>query len=229
MSPLLKVLENEVQVAALLFMAAVYALRLVWIFRFRLPKARTFPAGSAARGIAYSLMNVAMPWAMESTRKKPGFYVQFVIFHLGVAAAISATLIIPYRPALFENEVLVRVFQAVIAAAFLMGLLRLYRRLANPVVRLVSSADDYLSLVLMILFFAAGVMAVPNDYRRAEWPLVLFFGLTAFFLVYVPFSKIGHYLYYPFARIFLGRALGRRGALPAGSIRGRGAEREAGR
>jgi hypothetical protein len=37
---------------------------------------------------------------------------------------------------------------------------------------------------------------------------------TSFFLVYVPFSKISHYLYYPFTRYWLGKALGHRGSYP---------------
>lgn len=210
----MKFLENEVQIAALLFMAVVYAARLVWIFRFKFRRERTFRAGSEAAGIGYSLMNVAMPWAMESTRKRPWFYLQFVIFHLGVVAAITATFIIPYKPALFETKPMALTFQTMMGAAFLVGLMRLVRRLREPALRLISTADDYLSLALMILFFAAGVLAVPNRYRTAEWTLILFFSLTAFFLVYVPFSKICHYLYYPFTRYFLGKTLGHRGALP---------------
>jgi hypothetical protein len=30
----------------------------------------------------------------------------------------------------------------------------------------------------------------------------------------VPFSKISHYLYYPFTRYYLGKTLGRRGVYP---------------
>jgi nitrate reductase gamma subunit len=212
----LKLLENEVQIAALLFMAVVYAFRLLWIFRFRSRKERTFPAGNGAAGAGYSLMNVMMPWAMESTRKRPWFYVQFAVFHLGVVAAIAATFIIPYAPRVFEAGAVVRTFQVILGAAVLVGLIRLARRLTNPVVRLVSTADDFLSLILMIAFFAVGVLAVPNDYRRAEWPLIVFFVLTALFLVYVPFSKICHYLYYPFTRYYLGRSQGHRGTLPPG-------------
>jgi len=213
-SETLRFLENEVQIAALLFMSAVYTLRLIWIFRFKSKKECTFPAGSSTAGIRYSLMNIAMPWATESTRKRPWFYTQFVIFHLGVTAAIAATFIIPYKPSFFEVKAIVRAFQVIIGAAFLVGLLRLIRRLTDPVLRLINTADDYFSLILMIMFFAAGFLAVPNTYRSAEWPFFLFFGLTVFFLVYVPFSKICHYLYYPFTRYFLGRTMGHRGAMP---------------
>ncbi len=215
MSGFLRILENEVQLLALLFLVSVYLLRLVWLFKFRSRKERTFPVGKEGRGIARSLMNVAMPWAMESTRKNPGFYVQFVIFHIGVAAAIAASFIIPYWPSLLEIKPVVRLFQVAIAGGLIVGLLRLYRRIAQPRIRLISTPDDYLSLIFMILFFAAAVLAVPNEFKTAEWPLILFFGLTAFLLIFVPFSKISHYLYYPFGRFFFGRTLGHRGISPA--------------
>ena len=109
---------------------------------------------------------------------------------------------------------MVRLFQAVLGLACLTGLVRLLRRLTTPALRLVSTADDYASVVLMILFFGAGALAVPNRPERGEGPLIAFFALTAFFLVYVPFSKICHYLYYPFTRYFLGRTQGHRGVHP---------------
>jgi nitrate reductase gamma subunit len=214
MSPFLRVLENEVQIVALLFLASVYVFRILWILRFEPTRERTRPAGSKREGIAYSLLSISMPWSMEALRKKPGFYVQFLIFHLGVTAAIAATFIIPYRPELFRTKAVVLLFQIIIGAAFVVGLMRLRRRLRNPAVRLISTPDDYFSLILMILYFAAAVLAVPNRFPAAEWTLVLFFGLTAFFLVYVPFSKISHYLYYPFARYVLGKTLGHRGVFP---------------
>jgi len=211
MSESLRILENEVQLVCLGFLLIVYIIRIFWLLRFKSGKERTYPAGSSTAGIVYSMMNIAMPWAMESIRKKPGFYVQFVIFHTGVVLAIGATFIIPYWPAAFETKPVVIMFQFVVGAAFVVGLYRLYRRIVNPAMRLISTADDYFSLALMILYFAIALWAMPNSFERSEWPLILFFALTAFFLLYVPFSKIGHYLYYPFTRFFLGRTMGHRG------------------
>ena len=211
MSDLLYILENEVQIVALSFLLMVYILRIIWLFRFKSSRERTYPEGSATKGIAYSMLNVAMPWAMESVRKRPYFYIQFILFHLGVTLAIAATFIIPYWPHLFDIQIIVIVFQFIVGIAFFVGLFRLYRRLVNPSIRLISSGDDYFSLILMILYFAVAFFAIPNNYQKSEWPLILFFALTAFFLVYVPFSKIGHYLYYPFTRFFLGRTMGHRG------------------
>jgi hypothetical protein len=218
MSEFLRVLENEVQIAALSFMGAVYVFRLIWLFKFKSQKERTYPAGRAKNGILYSMANISMPWAMESTRKKPAFYAQFVIFHIGVAAAISATFIIPYHPELFRIGAIVWLFQILLVAAFIVGIIRLRRRIINPSVRLISTLDDYFSLILMITFFVAGILAIPNKYEKSEWPLIVFFILTAFLIVYVPFSKISHYLYYPFTRYFLGRTMGHRGVFPRKKI-----------
>jgi nitrate reductase gamma subunit len=214
MSEFLRVLENEVQIAALAFMTAAYAVRVAWLLRWRASRERSLAEGSESAGAGYSLLSVVRPWAMESARTRPVFTVQFFLFHIGVAAAISATFIIPYAPRLFEIKPVVLVFQIFIGAGLAAGLMRLYRRLADPAIRLISTPDDYVSLVLMIAFFTAGILAVPDRPALSEAPLIAFFGLTAFFLVYVPFSKIGHYLYYPFTRFILGKTLGRRGVYP---------------
>lgn len=224
MSEFLRILEDEVQIVALLFMATVYTIRLIWMFRFKAGKEVTEPVGSPRVGVAYSMMNVAMPWAMESARKNLSFYVQFVIFHLGVLVAITATFILPYWPEFFKTEPIVRIFQLFMGAAFAVGLIRLIRRITSPVMRLISTPDDYFSVALLTAWFAAGVFAMPNQYEVSEWPLILFFGMTTLFLIYVPFSKISHYLYYPFTRYFLGKTMGHRGVFP----RKKGGEKPAG-
>jgi nitrate reductase gamma subunit len=218
MSPFLKILENEVQLAALSVMAVVYLTRTAWIMRFRGRKEVTFPAGSELLGEVTSLMNIAMPWAMESTRKNPFFYLQFVFFHIGVAFAIGLSFVIPYAPRLLENPGWVLAFRIITGTAFIVGLLRLYRRLTKPAIRIVSTPDDYFSLSMMIVYFGLAFWAAPNTVQESELPLIVFFLLTTFLLVYVPFSKIGHYLYYPFTRYFLGKTLGHRGAISKGSV-----------
>jgi cytochrome d ubiquinol oxidase subunit I len=50
-------------------------------------------------------------------------------------------------------------------------------------------------------------------------PLLGYEVLTAFFLVYVPFSKISHYLYYPFTRYYFGKSMGHRGVFPMRRVR----------
>ena len=223
MSPFLHLAEHRVQEVALAIMAIVYVTRLIWLFRFRRGRDRQPPTGlprtNRTKGVLYSMAAVAMPWAMESTRTRPGFYAQFVAFHLAVTANIVLSFVIPYGPGLLESTTLVRLLQIVIGAGFVVGVVRIVRRVRDPIVRRISSPDDYFCIALLTAWFAAGVVAAPNSTANGEMHLIVYFLLTAFFLVYVPFSKISHYLYYPFTRYWLGYTLGYRGVFPVESVR----------
>jgi len=222
MSEFLHFSEHRLQELALLFMALVYTVRIGWLLSYKAGGERQGQTGSARttplKGILYSWANVAMPWGMESTRHKPLLYAQFVIFHLGVTAAIALSFVIPYgsgaEPGLPGGAAVVWIFQVLIGAAFVVGLLRIIRRVGSPYMRAISSPDDYFSLLLLTVWFFFAVLAAPNQYAGGEWHLLGFFILTAFFLIYVPFSKISHYLYYPFTRYYLGKTMGYRGVYP---------------
>jgi hypothetical protein len=217
-SSLLHFAEHRLQEIALGIMAVVYTIRLFWLFRFRGAKERQAHTGrpdtNRRKGSLYSLFNIAMPWAMESTRKNLFFYGQFVVFHIGVVAAIGLSFVIPYAPGLLTSPTVVLVLQVVMGAACAVGCLRMIRRIVRPVMRLISTPDDYFSLLLLTVWFFFAVLAAPNNPAKGEGPLLAYFFLTAFFLIYVPFSKISHYLYYPFTRWWLGRTMGHRGVFP---------------
>ena len=218
MSDLLHFSEHTLQELALLFMGIVYTARLIWIFRFKAGKERQAATGmgntSPRKGILYSWFNIAMPWAMESTRKHLILYLQFVIFHLGVVSAIGLSFIIPYFPQILNNDFVVLVFQISIGGAFLVGVIRMIRRISSVYLRAISSPDDYFSLLLLTVWFFFAFFAVPNNYQNGEFILIMYFILTAFFLIYVPFSKISHYLYYPITRYYFGKTMGHRGVYP---------------
>jgi len=218
MSELLHFAEHPLQEGALAIMATVYALRVTWLLSFKAGRDRQAPTGSRPpvmpRGILYSWLNIAMPWEMESTRTHAFLYAQFVVFHLGVAAAITLSFIIPYAPGWLESRALVVALQAVMGGAVLVGLLRMYRRFSQPTMRAISTPDDYFSLALLTAWLSFAALAAPNSVASGEGVLLAYFFLTAFFLIYVPFSKISHYLYYPFTRFYLGRTLTHRGVYP---------------
>ncbi len=216
-SPFLLFAEDQLQIMALCFMAVVYLLKIRWIFSYpagRDRQATTAVYTNASKGAKYSLLNIGMPWTMDSTRFHPFLYAQFVIFHIGVAVSILMSFLIPYVPHLIAGTAAVLTMQAIYVAAVIVGLIRLIRRIANPYLRAVSTPDDYFSMALLIVWLASSYAAAPNRPEAGETPLLIYFLLTAFFLIYVPFSKISHYLYYPFSRWYLGRTLGYRGVYP---------------
>lgn len=218
MSNLLHFSEHTLQEIALVFMATVYFLRIRWFLKWPLAKERQPATGlgdtTPKKGEKYSLKNIISPWEMESTRSKPVMYAQFVLFHLGVVASISLSFIIPYGPGLLTSAAFVAGIQLLVGAACLIGVMRIIRRVLNPYIRAISSPDDHFSLILLTVWFAFAFMAAPNDISGGEGIMLTYFLLTAFFLIYVPFSKISHYLYYPFTRTYLGRHFGRRGVFP---------------
>ncbi len=218
MSELLHFAEHRLQEGALVIMAIVYTLRLVWLTRFTAGKERQAPTGlgdtNPRKGFIYSWANIAQPWAMESTRTKLFTYFQFVLFHIGVVAAIALSFVIPYAPGFLESNTVQIVLQVLIGTACVVGVMRIIRRVGNVYMRAISSPDDYFSLIFLTAWFAFAFLSVPNNYQSGETILLVFFFQTAFFLIYVPFSKISHYLYYPFTRYYLGKSLGRRGVFP---------------
>ncbi|MBW2529746.1 MAG: hypothetical protein JRI23_36555 [Deltaproteobacteria bacterium] len=205
---------------ALGVMALVYTTRLLWLFRFPGARDRQLPGEHGTTGLGpaiYSLGNVAMPWVMESTRKNMGFWLSFVVFHLGVVVGITLAFVSSlYRP-FVEMPMVGDVFMVVLGAAFLVGLVRIVRRLKTPYLRLISSPDDYFSLFMLTGWFLSGALAQAHiaGHLPSKWFMVAFLAATSFFLLYVPFSKISHYLYYPFTRFWIGRTLGHRGSMPA--------------
>ena len=218
MSNLLHFSSHTLQEIALVIMAAVYFMRIKWYLKWPLAKERQPATGlgdtNPKKGEHYSQLNIFKPWEMESTKSKPAMYAQFVIFHLGVVASISLSFIIPYGPGLLKSAVIVRIIQLLVGAACVIGIFRIIRRVKNPYIRAISSPDDHFSLILLTVWFAFAFMAAPNDISGGEGILLAYFFITAFFLLYVPFSKISHYLYYPFTRTYLGRHFGRRGVFP---------------
>lgn len=213
-------IAESVHWAALAVMAIVYTLRLLWVFRFQPGKDRSAPGGNgrtdARSASIHSLFNVAMPWQMESTRTNVPFWISFVIFHLGVAAGIGLAFTSTIAPAAVASPAVGYAVMSLTGAAFVVAVIRLGRRSLLPYVRLISTPDDYFSLIMLTGWFLLGTLTEASllGILQGEQWLVAFLLATSFFLLYVPFSKISHYLYYPITRWYIGKTLGHRGSYP---------------
>jgi len=207
---------------ALGVMAVVYTMRLRWLFGFKAGADKSAPGQPGytdkKRGAFYSFFNVAMPWTMESTRRGPFFYITFVLFHIGVVAGIGLAFLSTVIPGLMRIPAVGWTVIALLVLACLIGVGRLFRRMFVKHMKLISTPDDFFSLIMLTTWFGLGAATQAHLMGVAGFEnvvlLVAYLYLTSFFLLYVPFSKISHYLYYPFTRIWIGRALGHRGSFP---------------
>jgi hypothetical protein len=201
--------QHLVHLIATPVMIVLYTVRLVMLMRSRLVKDRSpDPKGDITKGIIDAFLTIAMPWKMESTRKHWTHYLEFVIFHIGLLLNISLAYLITYAAGIMTDLVRL-VFVVSIALSLLVGIFRFVRRFTQPDLKIISSFDDYFSLFLVLLFNATGILIL----RNIEWGSYAYFVIVGLFLVYAPFSKIHHYLYYPFARVFYGTEFSRKGIL----------------
>jgi hypothetical protein len=192
----------------------MYTIKIITLLKKPVPPERAELKGDRAAGVVHSLTNVLRPWDMESTEKNLYFYAEFMIFHIAVALTIGATFFIPLVPQLMTPAVSV-VFMVFMILAFLIGLRRIYRRVTVPEIKIISTIDDYFSIILMTTFFGVGAITMwlwIQGRPETSW-MWIFFLMTTFFLLYVPFSKISHYVLYPFGRVNFGRIFGGRGVL----------------
>lgn len=92
-------------------------------------------------------------------------------------------------------------------------LILLIRRFLNPVLRQISSVDDYVSWIAAFLPFLTGIMAFTHITFgiRYETMLALHILSVCFLLVYFPFSKLMHAVVIWPSRYKVGAAFGRRG------------------
>jgi nitrate reductase gamma subunit len=207
---LLHFVEFELQIIALSIFAILYGLRVRNLMKLTMPKETAPAKGNPSIGIAVSFASLFNPWSMESTTKHLGRWVEFALYHLAALAAIGATFTLPFAPQIMTYPVRI-VFAVFLILGVLVGFMKILRRFVNPHLRYVSTPDDYFSLFAVQVYFiaAAGCLVYYTDLWR-----FIYFLITALFLIYVPFSKISHYLYWFFARTFLGLRYGRRGVIP---------------
>lgn len=191
---------------SLAFMLVVYVIRILWIMRFRLVRDLARPKGSSMEGAVAAMTTLARPWSMETTRKGFIHWVEFAIFHIGVAVMIAMSFVISLAPQWLTPLVTALVIVSQVLA-LVAGIIRLVTRVRDPKMRAISSPDDYFALIYANVLF---VTCIPATLHLPVWTEI-FFVLVAIIIAIVPFTKISHYIYYPFARYFYGAYLGRRG------------------
>ena len=161
---------------------------------------------SPIHGVFWSFTAGMLPWKKESARIHWVAYIRGAIFHICIF--LGAILLIT-SPWLADIPQWLRsVIAVIMAIGGLMGLAGFWIRWRDPIMRLLSTPDDYMSLALATLFLSSGAAAAQvADLVPAFW---IISGLT---LAYVPFGKLRHFIYFLYSRTFFGLVFGRRGVL----------------
>jgi nitrate reductase gamma subunit len=196
---------------SLAFMIVAYIIKVRQLLQKPAAVEGTPPRGDHSKAIRYSYLLLAMPWEVESQRKHWVRYLEFALFHVAMAVGIGVAFTMPWAHEHLSVPIAVFAMQGVFGLGALIGGSRFIRRVSTAEMRAISTPDDYFCILLLTAWMISGVMAAPQS---SELWLVVFFGLATFFLFYVPFSKISHYLYWPFLRFYVGKHFGHRGVYP---------------
>ncbi|ADC90047.1 hypothetical protein Thal_1418 [Thermocrinis albus DSM 14484] len=143
-------------------------------------------------------------------------YVGGFLFHLGF---LGLTFFVPQHAFLwgdilgFEPPYLPQVVADILAYSALGSLFALtVHRIFNPVLRLLTGKDEYLANFLIGLVLFSGLLAT----RWAGgayylWMLNVHMLSACVLILYIPFSRLSHFVYYFMSVFFYGRNVGKRG------------------
>lgn len=212
-----KLVMNQLHYFGLLFMILAYTYKIYQLFKKPAAVEGTPARGDHKKAIKYAYLTLAMPWEIESQKQNLYRYFEFVVFHLAMAVGIGFAFIVPIIPEAMKNPIIALFSQLFFVLGFLVGISRLLRRIVKPEMRKISTPDDFFCLLLLSLWMFTGIFCAP---LKSETWLFWYYCIASFFLFYVPFSKISHYIYWPFIRFYVGKHFGHRGTFPKKRVDG---------
>lgn len=212
-----KLVMNQLHYGGLIFMILAYTYKIYQFLQKPVATEGTPARGDHKRAITYAYLTLAMPWELESQKQHWIRYGEFVLFHLAMAVGIGFAFTVPIIPEFMKNSFIGACARLFFVLGFLIGISRMGRRIFKPEMRKITTPDDFFCLILLSLWMFTGIFAAP---LKSETWLFWYYCMATFFLFYVPFSKISHYVYYPFIRFYIGKHFGHRGTFPKKRVEG---------
>lgn len=163
-----------------------------------------------------SILHWLIPWASVAMRCQPAFTFMAFAFHLSL---LAVSLFLSAHNILWDEAFGVSLWSMPDAWADVMtvvlicsGLFLLIRRVVRAEVRILTTAWDYILLMLAMLPFLTGFLAY-HQWGPYETLLILHILSGEILLILIPFSKLRHVVLFFFTRAFIGFEMGgRRGA-----------------
>lgn len=162
--------------------------------------------GNTRRGVLYAFTLGMAPWEKESTRRHWISYFRGIFYHLGIFMAFAVLFASPWLLSIPQPIIWLAMFVTGLGAVF--GFTGILVRLTEVDVRILSVPDDYFSVFLSSLFVALASLTL-----FAPSVLPVFYLVAVVLLVYIPYGKIRHCVYFFYSKFFFGLGYGRRGVI----------------
>jgi hypothetical protein len=179
--------------------------------------------GSKAGGVVKSYAKALLiwpfiPWVKDTFNRNPLMYVAGGLFHLGLFVVIllgTAHMLVWKSLLGFGWPTLpLPIVDWLAAGAIIAMLVLLINRLVNPVLKLLTGPAEWLNWLVVFLPMVTGYMMTHHLFFPYEVLFSLHMLVVDALLIWIPFSRISHFMFYFFSRTIHGAQWGKRAVTP---------------
>jgi nitrate reductase gamma subunit len=179
--------------------------------------------GSKAGGVAVSFLKGILiwpfvPWVKNTFSRNPIIYMAGGLFHLGLFVVLflgTAHMLVWKSLIGIGWPTLPLPIVDWLAAGAIVAMIALFvNRLVNPVLKLISGPAEWLNLLLVFLPMVTGYIMTHHLFFQYEVLYSLHMLCVDVLLIWIPLSRISHFMFYFFAKAFHGADFGKRAVTP---------------
>ncbi len=176
-------------------------------------------AGGVVKAYARSLLIWPfIPWVKNTFPRNPLMYIAGGLFHLGLFVVIflGAAHMLVWKSLIgFGWPTLPLPIVDWLAAGSIVAMVALFfNRLVNPVLKLITGPAEWLNWLVVFLPMVTGYMMTHHLFFAYETLFTLHMLVVDALLIWIPFSRISHFMFYFFSKTIHGAQWGKRAATP---------------
>ena len=202
-----------VSLVSLVFCFVMMLAHFVRIVRLGKPKDFSVKSGSVAKGVAYANTVAMMPANKESAYMHLPTYAAGIVYHLGTFLSLLLFVLSLFNLNAYYPQWLSLILAACLLVSGVCGTVLLIKRFVNKNLHSLANPDDYLSNFFTTLLHFATACYLVFAGCCCSVPYIYYISATLL-LVYMPFGKLRHVVYYFAARYHLGFFYGWRNVWP---------------
>ena len=210
------------QVALLIFIAGM-AYRLVRVIFLGWSPDRVPAKGSKLGGAVISFLKGILIWPFvpfvkNTFKRNPLIYLAGGLFHLSlfVVVVLGTAHMLVWKSLLgFGWRTLPVPIVDWMAAVGIVAIIALFiNRLVNPVLKLITGPSEWLNLWVVFIPMVTGYMMTHHLWFRYEVLFSLHMIAVNLLLIWIPLSRISHFMFYFFSKAIHGADFGKRSVTP---------------